>query len=203
MRQKCGLLIDLQGGSSWVCHWPTRGLRKYPKTALSTFKPEPPWNSYNKCVCVRAKIEESPSQGAWHGRQRQESEMVFKHPGLQRQMGNAQKFLTSPHTHTHIRPATMQETSLTIFSRRSRTISLMNTHTHPRQCCMLSLRLLSPVPSNTPFLPFPSLPSVWNKVQPFNHQGAASQEPQDSASTAVLESVWQGPHLSSRAALLC
>lgn len=96
------------------------------------------------------------SQKAWLGRQRQQSERVFKHPGLQRPMGNAQKFLTSP----PYPPCNNAGNLATIFSRLRRTVSL-RTPPHPRRCCegrgfALQISLKYTIP------PFPSFSLVWS-----------------------------------------
>lgn len=120
--------------------------------------------------------------------------MVFKHPGLQRRMGNAQKFLTSP----HIRPATMQEMEPTVFSRLRRTVSLVNTPPHPRQCCALRQGPCSPA---FPQYSIAHISFLQSGIKSSNLIISAQppRHPLHSAFTAVLESVWQGPPSSGAA----
>lgn len=128
------------------------------------------------------------SQKAW---QRQQSERVFKHPGLQRPMGNAQKFLTSPPPISALQQC--RKSSYYLQSTEENRF-LKNTPTPPT--VLRRQRLCSP-----------DLPQIHHSPISFLQSGMESsnltssrqgpRHPPHSAFTAILESAWQRPRCSS------
>lgn len=113
--------------------------------------------------------QDQVSQGAWHPSKEQRSETAFRHPFTKTDGKSPEILDIPPH------PLSSNAGNLVHYLQQTQWNHFLNET--PQQSCVLSQRPLSSLSSNTSFLPFPSLPSIWYEVQQFNQQHVISKVP--------------------------